>query len=113
MNDLCRSFVRATFLVAPSASARSPAPLRYTVNLNDRADTLFKVSLPVDRLAAANDIFQCAATAPGTYQVMDIGRFVRAFHAYDAAGKELAILPVSTNQWRLSAPTLVREIRAG
>ena len=109
-----RSIFRATLpalFIATGAHASAPAPLRYTVNLNDRADTLFKVSLRVDRLTTANAIFQFAATAPGTYQVMDIGRFVRSFHAFDAAGKEIATERVSTNQWRLSAPTRVREIR--
>ena len=111
---ILRSIIRATLLLVTGAagvSASAPAPLRYTVNLNDRADTLFKVSLQVDRLGAANAIFQFAATAPGTYQVMNIGRFVRSFHAFDAAGKEVASTQVSTNQWRLSAPARVREIR--
>ena len=114
MTKLQHSIARATILVALSASALSASALpslRYTVNLNDRADTLFKVSLQVDRLSAANSIFQFAATAPGTYQIMDIGRFVRDFHAFDALGKEIATTRVSTNQWRFSAPTRVREIR--
>ena len=85
-------------------------PLAYEVDLNDRADDLFKVTLTVDDLGAANAIYQFAATAPGTYQVMDIGRFVREFRAIDTDGNELPVQHLSTNQWRIAEPEKVREI---
>lgn len=81
------------------------------MDLNDRADSAFKVSLRVNGLRAENDVYQFAATAPGTYQVMDIGRFVRRFEAFDARGLEVATERIGINQWRLSDPRRVREIR--
>lgn len=87
------------------------APLAYVVNLNDRDDDLFKVMLKVDDLKAENAIYQFASTAPGTYQVMDIGRFVREFQAFDAAGNALSTAQISTNQWQIQQPEAVREIR--
>jgi len=86
------------------------SPLHYKVDLNDRNDDLFKVSLIVTDLGQDNDIYQFAATAPGTYQIMDIGRFVRRFHAYDGQGNQLAVTRVSTNQWRLTEPSRVARI---
>jgi len=59
------------------AAAAKPPPVRYPVDLNDRADSVFKITLRVDSLPAASGVFQFASTAPGTYQVMDIGRYVR------------------------------------
>ena len=42
---------------------------------------------------------------------MNIGRFVKAFEAYDAKGVRVPAEQVSVNQWRLSAPARVRTIR--
>jgi len=84
-------------------------PLQYEVDLLDRADDLFKVKLNVNNLGA-DSIYQFASTAPGTYQIMDVGRFVRSFSAHDANGNAIATNQVSTNQWQISAPEKVAEI---
>jgi predicted metalloprotease with PDZ domain len=94
-----------------TAWAAQPAPLFYEVNLNDRADDQFKVTLHVNGFGAANAVYQFAATAPGTYQVMDIGRFVRLFKAFDKKGAELKTQQISTNQWKIDQPEQVREIQ--
>lgn len=86
-------------------------PLRYTVDLSDHATHTFAVTLAVDSLPARSTIYQFAATAPGTYQVMDVGRFVRSFEALDRAGKPIAVEHVTTNQWRIADPRRVRTIR--
>jgi predicted metalloprotease with PDZ domain len=93
-----------------SATAGNPS-LTYDVDLNDRADDLFKVTLTVEGLGAANAIYQFASTAPGTYQVMNIGRFVRSFEARDAKGAVVPSERIAVNQWRLSDPARVRTIR--
>ena len=85
--------------------------LGYAIDLNDRADDSFKVTAWVGGLTDANAVYQFAATAPGTYQVMDIGRFVRRFEAFDAAGRPVPVERVSVNQWRLSDPARVRTLR--
>lgn len=100
----------ALLSLASGAEAAKGPELTYSVNLNDRADDQFKVTLDVKGLNAGNNIFQFAATAPGTYQTMDIGRFVQSFKAYDKKGRELEVQQVSTNQWQLSKPEKVRKI---
>lgn len=101
--------------LAPIAPARatvpSPVSLAYSIDLNRRADDLFHVTLRVSGLTRANAIYQFASTAPGTYQVMNIGRYVKAFAAYDASGRQVPAEQVSVNQWRLSDPARVRTIR--
>lgn len=104
---LLTSFALLSFPAALAARG----PLTYTVDLRQPADDLFHVTLQVDELEAANAVFQFAATAPGTYQVMDIGRFVRSFEAFDKKGKRVKVEQIGTNQWRLSKPEKVREIR--
>ncbi|HEY4652266.1 MAG TPA: peptidase, partial [Pontibacter sp.] len=96
--------------LSPLAEAAKTPNLTYTVDLNNRADDRFKVTLDVKGLTSDNNIFQFAATAPGTYQTMDMGRFVENFKAYDKRGRELETKQLSTNQWQLSEPTKVRKI---
>lgn len=89
----------------------SQGPLIYEIDLTDRADDLFKVKLQVDNLTEANAIYQFAATAPGTYTVMDIGRFIRSFQAFDSTGQIIPTRQLSTNQWQVETPRAVRQIR--
>jgi predicted metalloprotease with PDZ domain len=102
--------------LAPLAAADSPAApppptLVYSIDLNRRADDLFHVTLRVRGLRPENAVYQFASTAPGTYQVMNIGRYVKVFEAYDASGRRVPAEQVSVNQWRLSEPARVRTIR--
>lgn len=83
---------------------------KFIVNLNDRADDLFKVTLIPDNITAQNKIYQFAATAPGTYQIMDIGRYVKNFKAFDKNGNEIPVNNISVNQWEISNPELVSKI---
>ncbi len=98
-------------MLRPSAVCSQSAPLSYTINLNDRADDLFKVTLTVTGLTPANAVYQFASTAPGTYQVMNIGRFVRSFQAFDGRGRSVPVRQISVNQWRLSNAPRVRTIK--
>lgn len=91
--------------------AKPTRPLLYEVNLNDRADDQFKVTLHVSGLTADNAVYQFAATAPGTYQVMDIGRYVRSFRAFDAKGRDVKTAHVSANQWKFEQPENVRTVQ--
>ena len=92
-------------------SADGLPTLSYTVDLNDRADDLFHVRMSVSGLGPDNAILQFASTAPGTYQVMDIGRYVETLHAFTSNGAEVPVEQISTNQWRLADPASVAEIR--
>ena len=94
------------------AFAASAIPLLvYEVDLKDLTDDLIKVTLHVEGLTKENAIYQFAATAPGTYQVMDIGRYVRSFRAFDKTGCELSTVRRSINQWELSEPEKVCKIK--
>src|SRR5688572_991216 len=97
------------FVLFISVNAQN-ANLKYRIDLNTSSDDLFRVSLAVSGLKSENNVYQFAATAPGTYQPMDIGRFVREFKAFDKKGKEIATKKISENQFELSDPTKVKTI---
>ena len=106
-----RTMVGVGLLWALTATALGASITSYEVDLNDRADDRFKVTVHVEGLEDADSIFQFAATAPGTYQVMDIGRYVADFRAFDQAGRPVPVSRVSVNQWRFSRPQAVRTVR--
>jgi predicted metalloprotease with PDZ domain len=84
--------------------------IKFNVNLNDRSKDTYKVRVTVPKLSEENNIFQFAATAPGTYQIMDMGRFVRSFIAMDKKGNILKTTNISTNQYQLLQPKKVHTI---
>jgi len=86
------------------------AQQKFYVDLKSREDKLFKVTLIPEKLSSENKIYQFASTAPGTYQIMDIGRFVRSFKAYDSKENELETKNISTNQWELEEPEKTAKI---
>lgn len=93
------------------ATAAPASPLGYAIDVSRRTDDQFRVTAWVSGLTADNAVYQFAATAPGTYQVMDIGRYVRSFEAFDAAGKPVPVEQVSVNQWKLGDAPRVRTLR--
>lgn len=106
-----RMLLTVLAIAIPAAAAAQGAFTSYEVDLNDRADDSFKVTVHIDGLGPDDDIFQFAATAPGTYQVMDIGRFVSDFQALDGDGNTVGAERVGTNQWRFEDPRRVRTVR--
>ena len=84
--------------------------VRFTVNLLDRSNDTFKVQVIPPTLTADNNIFQFASTAPGTYQVMDIGNYVTTFKAYDKNGIILETNKISINQYELTSPEKIAKI---
>lgn len=113
MISIFRPAALATLLAATGvAQAQSGQELTYTVTMDPAASaTDFQVKLELPKLKKDQAIYQFAATAPGTYQVMDMGRFVRKFEAFDAKGKPLGSKQLTTNQWQLEQPAKTREIR--
>ncbi|HYR12162.1 MAG TPA: hypothetical protein VEQ60_30530 [Longimicrobium sp.] len=91
-------------------AAPAAAQLRYTVDLDDPATHTATVTLRVDSLTAADSVFQFAATAPGTYQTMNIGRFVRGLRATDARGRPVPVRQASVNTWVFGDPARVRQV---
>ncbi len=115
MKKLFKLFLVSSLLVIYSCgtskkSSSEVLEVSFNLNLLDRSDDTFKVQVTPPALTAENDIFQFASTAPGTYQVMDIGRYVKGFKAFDKEGKELVTSKFSTNQYQLTTPEKIAKI---
>ncbi len=106
-----RILLRASLALACLWSAPAAAQLHYTVDVRRPATHSATVTLRVDSLPARDSVFQFAATAPGTYQTMNIGRFVRDLRATDARGRVVPTRQLSTNAWLVATPSRVRRVR--
>ena len=106
----CALLMAALGLAAEPAAAGQNL-LTYTVDLRQPGDDLFHVEVEVTDVGKDNAVYQFAATAPGAYEVMDIGRYVRSFEAFDKKGKKLPVEHVSVNQWRLGKPEKTARLR--
>ncbi len=100
-------YIATMFLLYSSISYSQE---KFIVNLSNLTDDLFHVTLFPDKLSPENNIYQFAATAPETYEEMEIGRFVKSFKAFDSDGNEIQTKNISTNQWELSAPQKIQRI---
>lgn len=78
---------------------RAGTSFHYHVDVTNTATDSFAVTLKVSGLKGDSIIYQFAATAPGTYQVMDVGRLVGSFTARNADGRPLPAHRLSTNQF--------------
>jgi predicted metalloprotease with PDZ domain len=98
----------------PAAAQMEEPRITYHVQVTDAdiASDRFRVRIHVtgEKLGPENAVLQFAATAPGTYQVMDVGRFVENLQAKDTDWKDMPVERISTNQWRISDPARLREV---
>src|ERR1035437_2180823 len=94
-----------TFLLFVFTTTLCYPQQKFIVDLSDTSGHTFNVTLYPEQLTDKNKVYQFAASAPGTYEIMDVGRFVRSFHAFDNINKEIPTKQVSTNQWEISTPT--------
>jgi predicted metalloprotease with PDZ domain len=91
-------------LLLCSATIFGQAPVSYIIDVTQNTDT-FYVSVDLkEALTKSNDIYQFAATAPGTYQTQNIGRFISDFKAFDKKGKNIGVRFNAPNQYIISKP---------
>ena len=94
---------------SPINASEKSLTLNYHVDLTKIETDSFFVDLAIKGFSTDSAVFQFAATAPGTYEIMDVGRFEAGFKAYNASGVSLPVYRISTNQYVIkNAQTLSR-----
>lgn len=97
--------------IKPPGTIPAPTgPLVYELDLTKASADSFKVKLNLEGLNEQNKIFQFAAVMPGIYSVIDFGKNVGGFKAYDKDSKDVPVKKLSTNQFTLSNPLAVKTI---
>jgi predicted metalloprotease with PDZ domain len=92
------------------AAQEADDAFKYEIDLTYYADDLFHVVGYPAPLTPADSIYRFVAFAPGVHQVLDFGRFVRSFRAFDEQGEEIETLQLGTNDWRITRPVDVHRI---
>lgn len=82
----------------------------YRIDATNLASDSFFVHLDVSGLEGDSAVFQFAATAPGTYQVLNVGRFVGGFQALDGEGRPLNVTRRGDNQFIIRPAAAIRSI---
>lgn len=102
--------INILFLLLGCLSVKAQQPILIDVDPLSNPDTFFvKLEIP-QKLSKKNKIFQFPATAPGTYQTMNIGRLVSNFHAYDKKGKSLKTTFSAPNQYIINNPKKLKSL---
>lgn len=80
------------------AFQQEPLKLAYEIDITKIESDSFYVTLSVKGIKSDSIIFQFAVAAPGTYSILDAGRFVGDLNAFDNQGKRLSIKRININQ---------------
>lgn len=111
MNRLSTIVTIIIFLVSSQLVFSNSPEIKFEVNVLNYEDDLFHVTVYSEGLAEENDTYNLPATVPGTYSVLDFGRFVKSFTAYDKDGNELEVERISTNSWKISEVERLSKIK--
>ena len=79
-----------------------PPQVTYEVNVLNYQDDLFHITVYTEGLNEENNIYNLPATVPGTYSLLNFGRFVTTFAAFDKDENPLEVEQISTNRWQIS-----------
>ncbi len=98
------------FFLCYSVLAQNATSIFYEIDVTQNLDT-FYVSLDIEgKLNKTATTYQFASTAPGTYQTMNIGRYVSNFKAFDKKGKEIVVSKESVNQYKIESPQKLKKV---
>jgi predicted metalloprotease with PDZ domain len=94
----------------PPESINLSESFYYRIDLTNRVDDKFRVSFFTEGLTSANSIFQFPVTVPGTYRILDFGRFISDFKVYDENNNQLNATRINNGQWEFESPEDVYRI---
>jgi predicted metalloprotease with PDZ domain len=103
---LCAAFCSATLIAQEETEA-----YQYYVNLGSVNNDMLEVQLIAPQSVTGTDlIYHFPATVPGTYEILDFGRYVQDLKAFDKRNKELKVERTDQNTWKIKAERKVHKI---
>jgi predicted metalloprotease with PDZ domain len=82
----------------------------FTVDLNQCQNDKLKVTLSVPDMKAGEAIYRLPKMVPGTYEILNFGRFASAFEAFDADGKPMDVEHPDADTWKIRNAEKLRSI---
>jgi len=74
---------------------------QFSLDLNRVVDGKLLVTLSPPLVETDEVIYYIPKIVPGTYEIYDFGRFVSGFKAIDESGKELEVIQLDVNSWKI------------
>jgi len=82
---------------------------QYSINLNDVRDDALQVELIVpSNIPKKDPIFHFPKIIPGTYEILNYGRFVSSLKAFDKKGNEAKVERIDENTWQIKGKNITR-----
>jgi predicted metalloprotease with PDZ domain len=78
---------------------------QYFVNLVNVNEPVLKIELVTPKIEEETIIFRLPEMIPGTYRILDFGRYVNEVMAYDAQGNVMNVIRLDTNSWQIDNAT--------
>jgi predicted metalloprotease with PDZ domain len=82
----------------------------FSVDLGQCTNDKLKIELLVPDLAAGEAVYHLPKMVPGTYEILNFGRFVSEFQAFDAEGKALPVDHPDANTWKIKNSGKLKKI---
>lgn len=100
-------FVGSSLLIAQQAEPNEA--YQYKIDLNNVQEDQLFVELTVPTSIGDKDLtFQFPKIIPGTYEILDYGRFVSSLKAYDKKGREFGVERVDENTWKIMGKKITK-----
>lgn len=74
---------------------------QYFVDLADVKEPVLDIELITPKIDESTTMFRMPEMIPGTYRILDFGRYVSDLNAFDASGNELPVTRIDTNSWQI------------
>lgn len=97
-------------LLSPVFAQMNPV-YKYSVNLTDIKKDRIEVTLECPDFAGEQLTYNFPKIVPGTYKVLDFGRFIHNFRAYDKNGKQLRCRKKGKNSFVISDAAQIHSIK--
>jgi len=99
---LMAGYLLISSLSASAQKTTSPAPYKFSIDLNQTFDDKLKVELIVPPIKGSSITYHLPKIVPGTYSEDDFGRYIVDFKAFDKKGVELSFTKPDVNSWTIS-----------
>jgi len=83
---------------------------QFTVDLTKCVKDKLFVELTTPEIKTEEVIYRFPKIVPGTYEILNFGRFVSDFKAFDSLGKEMQIEKLDLNSWKITGAQKLRKL---
>ncbi len=89
------------FLFVFTLSVTSENRYEFSIDLTKCSNDKLQVELVCPEINLEEAVYRLPKIVPGTYEILNFGRFISNFKAFDSIGKELQVEQLDVNSWKI------------